>query len=218
MTDPAEIDLEAIKSRQYDISYANNLQLRRDKIELIAAVEVLRERMSALGEDNARRIRTNLDLLRRAEAAEARVAELIQERDLTSICTVDKGEVQEVYERAEAAEARVAELAGACRIVLDELPQYDEGIELGDLERILGACRAALAATPPQALERARAKDEAVKALATLIDDDECRLDHSGFCQTHTNELDDGRCAMAVALAILATLDALDPAEQEDGT
>ena len=42
--------------------------------------------------------------------------------------------------------------------------------------------------------------------LETLIDDDECRFDHSGFCQTHTNQLDDGRCAMAVAIAVLAAM------------
>ena len=36
-------------------------------------------------------------------------------------------------------------------------------------------------------------------ALESLVDDDPCRYDHSGFCQTHTNELDDGLCAMKVA-------------------
>ncbi|KKN52652.1 hypothetical protein LCGC14_0610460 [marine sediment metagenome] len=39
--------------------------------------------------------------------------------------------------------------------------------------------------------------------LEALVDDDECRLDHSGFCQTHTNEMDDGQCAMVVARAAI---------------
>lgn len=53
--------------------------------------------------------------------------------------------------------------------------------------------------------EAAEAREAALAgALEPLIDDDECRLDHSGFCQTHTNELDDGRCAMVAARAVLA--------------
>ena len=39
--------------------------------------------------------------------------------------------------------------------------------------------------------------------LEALTDDDECRLDHSGFCQTHTNEMNDGQCTMAVARAAI---------------
>ncbi len=38
---------------------------------------------------------------------------------------------------------RVVELEGACRIVLAELPEDDEGIEIGDLQRLLCVCRAA---------------------------------------------------------------------------
>lgn len=46
--------------------------------------------------------------------------------------------------------------------------------------------------------------EKLVKALKPLIDDDTCWFDHHGFCQAHTNQLDDGRCAMAVAISVLS--------------
>ncbi len=53
-------------------------------------------------------------------------------------------------------------------------------------------------------LHLAAASPDLLAALEALTDDDQCRLDHSGFCQTHTNEMDDGQCAMVVARAAIA--------------
>ncbi len=88
MTDPADIDLEKVKGCCSDIPNliaavealrSRNAVLQRvadakpEKLnqELLDENEALRERMTALGEDNARRIR-------RVEAAEARVAKLAE--------------------------------------------------------------------------------------------------------------------------------------------
>ncbi len=51
----------------------------------------------------------------------------------------------------EALRERVGALEGVCHIVIAELPQDDEGIEIRDLERLLCACRAVIAATPAEA-------------------------------------------------------------------
>ena len=153
--DPAAIDLEELQARRKP--FDGQLSVA-DTDRLIAAVEALRARIKI--------IKGNLESeaffwKEQAEAAEARVAEL----------EVFTGHLRASRDHAvqanEAAEARVAELAGA---------------------------------------------------LEPLIDDDECRLDHSGFCQTHTNELDDGRCAMAVANTVLAATpaEALERARAKD--
>ena len=61
--DPSAIDLEATKKHVWDVA---DVEIASN---LITAVEALRERLAALGEDSARRIR-------RTETAEARVVEL----------------------------------------------------------------------------------------------------------------------------------------------
>lgn len=76
MTDSVATDLEAIKARRLTTTTYHGKLTWEDVSALIAEVEALRERMAALGEDNARRIRENLDAGWRAEAAEAQVAEL----------------------------------------------------------------------------------------------------------------------------------------------
>ena len=76
-TDPAAIDLEAIKSRQNDVS-ASGFQLRDDKNDLIAAVEALREREKQTLTMIADMLDGEMRLSRRAEAAEVRVVELVE--------------------------------------------------------------------------------------------------------------------------------------------
>ena len=44
---------------------------------------------------------------------------------------------------------------------------------------------------------------EAYDALEALIDPDPCRFDHSGFCQAHTNEDEQGLCWNGKALDIV---------------
>ncbi len=87
-----------------------------------------------------------------------RFASLWHNKDLYSKLMQEHDDMASI----EALRERVAELEGACRIVLAELPQDDEGTEIGDLDRLLCACRAALAATPAEAIERAKAKDAVV--------------------------------------------------------
>jgi hypothetical protein len=137
--DPGAIDLEQIQRwRSPD----------REIDALIAAVEALRERVAKLEQC----IKDDSVLyIERTKALRARVVELArQERAQYQLRMQAKTNV-------EAAEAREAALAGACCIVLAELPEDDEGIEIGDLQRLLCACRTALAATPAEALERAKA-------------------------------------------------------------
>lgn len=56
--------------------------------------------------------------------------------------------------------------------------------------------------------DKAHAQIAALReALESLIDDGPCRYDHSGYCQTHTNERDDEQCAMIFARAVLTDTD-----------
>ncbi len=105
MTDPAAIDLEAIKNRPAGISSRN----AEDKAALIAAVEALREREAVHENDIdvlARSLATETDRhfkqLDRAEAYQAREAELAgalafyradDER------TVEAGALESVFDR-----------------------------------------------------------------------------------------------------------------------
>ena len=135
-------------------------------------------------------------LIAAVEVLREQVAELIRERDLTSICTVDKGEVQEVYERAEAAEAHAVELAGVLEPLREACFQADMMGELYETidGSLLDAADKALATTPPQALERAIAAEAVITA-------------YRGYAVG-------GYCGSGQVDVCLATLDALNPADK----
>lgn len=96
------------------------------------------------------------------EALRERVAELEAVNNSVRVCRDHTSEVTGtgcLICDTEAAEARATELAGALETTVSSLKYYLPATELGS---------AALATTPAQALERARAKDEVVKALRVL--------------------------------------------------
>ncbi len=70
MTDPAEINLEQIVIRRYPSCHTSSIVLDDDFNSLIADVEALRERVAEM-------LDGEMKLSRRAEAAEAHVAELV---------------------------------------------------------------------------------------------------------------------------------------------
>lgn len=56
------------------------------------------------------------------------------------------------------------------------------------------------------------AEAEALGILIDLIDDEDCRLDHHGYCQTHV-WLRDGECPQARARRLLGVVAEGDTAE-----
>ncbi len=154
-TDPAEIDLDAVIARRRPECHTNSIVLNDDFNFLIAAVEALREREMKLNgwlsehESMLAKSRGETNKARRElEAAEARVAEMLD------------GEMK-WSRRAEAAEAYAVKLAGALNQLIEEKADYMRLNNLGNPEtqHTIKVGRAALAAPPPGAVERALERD-----------------------------------------------------------
>ncbi len=144
----AEIDLGAAVKWAAGLLSPNG---RRHATALIATVEALRELMSALGEDNARRIRTNLDLSRGVKAVEAREIEMAGAlKWALPLANLELESTRQI--RLQAGHSDIGQ--GTKRLGL--WPQEQEA---------LCHARAALASTPTEALERAKAKDAASSLL-----------------------------------------------------
>lgn len=136
MTDPAEIDLEAIITRRHPSYNTNSIVLGDDFNALVAAVEALRGRLV----------------------------------ETAGQCAEALGDLNRMETRAEDSEARCVELAGALeamRVVRGPKPRKLEEalawVQNDDLVWSMGT--KALAAMPPEALERARAKDDMISAM-----------------------------------------------------
>lgn len=210
---PASIDLDKLCTEAGWLSPVERV--------LAAAVEALRERVGELEVNYQRIFHTAVERQRRAETAEAQVAEL----------ETDNGAAikwQQFYmKKAETSEAHTVEMAGALETVGEILEFYDgdqttkkRGVPVivinaeepgGDLATLLLTIRTALATLPPQALERARARDKVVRQASELY----TRL----LVLQHVGKFIPPDRAVAnefVALGnCIAALDALD---QEDGT
>ena len=180
MTDPAEIDLENLYEKA---GWLNPVEKK-----LVAAVEALRERVAGL--ENLEADFKTLSKLT--------IAELFL-RGLS-------------FERAESAEAHAVELTMALGEVEHSLIFYEGNeetlpiprtcvivIHADDFNPMLKDIRTALATTPPQALERARAKDDFITEYRKYV--------AGGFRGDLGRRVDEA----------FDKLDVLDSAEQEDG-
>lgn len=87
------------------------------------------------------------------------------------------------------------------------------------VEDVFAPVRAAAASCPTPALPGRAVEqrlNQAVPLITDLVDDEDCSLDHHGYCQAH-GWFDDSECPQARAKRWLTELDKLDLAEVPDG-
>ncbi len=177
--DPGAIDLHAVGSRNCDLS-ANITELREDGAALIAEVEALRKRVKLLENDQALGEQIILRLEPRAEAAEARVAELkedLQFREERNSVAKETKQLRETIfgemaTAVEAEEARGVEVTGALKELLREHECLL--ISIGNANARVSIwhkkARAAVRATSTEALERANLGKELIRVSDAVID------------------------------------------------
>jgi len=174
--DPGAIDLEPIKRRNNPLSDLSvDIVSLEDAGNLIAAVEALRERVADLMEQNTTVRRRN------GEYAQA---------------------MADANEKVEAVEAREAALAGALRGLLGRLDSHFGG-PLRNMDwKEQEYARNVLAATPADAMERARAVTALIEVADAVIDSGARLRSDPG---THELML----ASLCSVMADLAKLDAL---------
>ena len=229
MTNPAEIDALIARLHESCIGHPNAKVPWPHRL-LHDAVEALREQL-AVDLDQMIHMKKMIEALR--EQVKTTRLEVEQCHAKSTCCCGDYIKDHSIYDghtpvamydyaldgaesRAKAAEAHAAELAGEIEIAKKFLTEpADLYPTVADAISTLGL---ALASTPTQALERARARDEVVGTLRELLA--MFALGPLGAAATYGPDFD-LQAAEAVAaqnaVESLANLDALNPAEQEDG-
>lgn len=183
MTNP--IDLKALERR-----WRKNSGVDSDVAALISTVEALRTENAKLKRvADAKPEELNQELLDEVEALREQVEIIAGERNWHR---KDRGSwrilANHANDRAKAAEAHAAKLA----VALERILAHTEAVYEGEMY-VKEVARTALATTPSEALERAKAMDNGIAALRFYA----------------RNEVDD------VVKEALDRIDALDPDKQE---